>query len=221
MNSVVRLMLLLIFGLTVYDSFSQRLVTGRVLDNLSKEPIINATVRNNEKKLTTLTNHLGYFQLEVDSVDMLTVLNDGYEELKFLPPSSNSFQVYMIKNSVQIYKEGMQYFYDFIGQNIQYPINARTFNRQGTVYVSFNIDTSGKLTNLNVINDIGGGCGKEVKRVIKKIPSKFISDTTNSLYILPVKFVIRNMESKKMTQVNLPDCQLLIELVVTAVINNN
>ncbi len=67
-------------------------------------------------------------------------------------------------------QEGMQSFYDYIVQNINYPIKAREKNIQGEVVVSFTVDKKGEITEVKAKNDIGGGCKEEAERVIKNSP---------------------------------------------------
>lgn len=217
MKLILRTLLTLTFLQLGLKSFSQQQITGRVIDELTKKPIKEAKVAIEGKDISTQTNHLGFFQLTVDSVDLITVSNNDYESLTFSTPKINTFQIELKKAQISIYKGGMKYFYSFIAQNIKYPYNARTSNKQGYVYISFKIDSLGKLNNLDLITDIGGGCGKEALRVISKIPSDYIPDPTNSLYILPIRFRIGNNEDNKPdTVVQLPIGKKLNEVVVTA-----
>lgn len=65
---------------------------------------------------------------------------------------------------------GEKALFEFLGKNIVYPKKARKENIQGVVPVTFIIDTSGKVTNVKIGHDIGGGCGEEAKRVIESMP---------------------------------------------------
>ncbi|MBD78505.1 MAG: hypothetical protein CL840_06275 [Crocinitomicaceae bacterium] len=61
--------------------------------------------------------------------------------------------------------------YKFLGDNIQYPAEAKEQGIEGIVYVTFVIKANGKVTDVEVLRGIGGGCDKEAKRVIKKMPN--------------------------------------------------
>ena len=65
---------------------------------------------------------------------------------------------------------GMQSFYDYISQNINYPLKARERNIEGKVTVSFAVDRNGDIIDVQAKNDIGGGCAAEAERVIKNSP---------------------------------------------------
>ncbi len=54
-----------------------------------------------------------------------------------------------------------------LSNNIRYPVAATEANIQGTVVTSFIVETDGKMSNLSLLKDIGGGCGAEALRVLK------------------------------------------------------
>jgi protein TonB len=41
---------------------------------------------------------------------------------------------------------------------------------EGYVFVSFVVEKNGKISNIRVLKDIGGGCGDEAVRIIKAMP---------------------------------------------------
>ncbi|MGV8879940.1 MAG: energy transducer TonB [Sphingobacteriaceae bacterium] len=58
----------------------------------------------------------------------------------------------------------------YLGNSINYPAMAKENNIQGRVIVSFIVEKDGSLTDIKVLRDIGGGCGEEAIRVLKKSP---------------------------------------------------
>lgn len=58
----------------------------------------------------------------------------------------------------------------YLQQNIEYPQMARESGISGTVYVSFVVEKNGKITDVQVLRGIGGGCDKEAIRVVKNMP---------------------------------------------------
>lgn len=60
--------------------------------------------------------------------------------------------------------------YKFLGQNIKYPQLARENNITGRVYITFIVEKDGSVSNVRVLRDIGGGCGKEAARVVESMP---------------------------------------------------
>ena len=58
----------------------------------------------------------------------------------------------------------------FLIENIRYPEQAKKNNVQGTVFVSFNVETNGTISDVKVFKGIGAGCDEEAVRVIKLMP---------------------------------------------------
>ena len=85
----------------------------------------------------------------------------------------------------------------FLYSNIYYPKEAKSLGIDGQVIVQFVIDTDGSLTNVELLRDIGGGCGKEAIRVIKMMPNWnpgiFNNQPVKTQYILPVKFKLEGV----------------------------
>lgn len=80
----------------------------------------------------------------------------------------------------------------FIRDNLEYPMQARDANVQGTVALSFVIGKDGGITEVKTLRDIGAGCGKEATRVIKMMP-RWIPGEVNGhpvkvRFTMPVRF---------------------------------
>ncbi len=58
----------------------------------------------------------------------------------------------------------------FVANNLKYPEAAKAEGIEGIVYLSFNIDKKGNLSNAQIKRDIGGGCGEEAIRVTSLMP---------------------------------------------------
>lgn len=59
----------------------------------------------------------------------------------------------------------------YLSKTIRYPPVAKENNTQGRVIVSFVVEKNGRLTDIKVVRDIGGGCGEEAIRVLSKSPA--------------------------------------------------
>jgi protein TonB len=80
----------------------------------------------------------------------------------------------------------------YLAENIKYPPLARENNIQGTVALTFVIGKNGQVTDVAILKDIGGGCGKEAVRVVNTMP-KWIPGEANGnpvkvRFTLPVRF---------------------------------
>lgn len=86
--------------------------------------------------------------------------------------------------------------YEFLYKHISYPNIARENDISGMVYVQFVVERNGTVSNINIVRDIGAGCGEEAARVVnlmnemgkKWSPGKQRNNPVRVLYTLPVKF---------------------------------
>jgi len=60
----------------------------------------------------------------------------------------------------------------FIAENTQYPETAFKQNINGTVKLQFVVEPSGNLSNCIIVENVGGGCNEEAKRVIRLLKWK-------------------------------------------------
>lgn len=86
---------------------------------------------------------------------------------------------------------------NLLASNIRYPQAARDSNIQGTVVLNFVVEPStGGITNINLLRNIGGGCGEEALRVLKAldeaglrwVPGTIAGKPARVRHTLPVKF---------------------------------
>lgn len=65
---------------------------------------------------------------------------------------------------------GLRAFYQYVGERLKYPNQARRMGIQGKVFVQFVVDKDGKLNDVEAIKGIGAGCDEEAVRVISGAP---------------------------------------------------
>ena len=84
----------------------------------------------------------------------------------------------------------------YVFSSLEYPALARENRIEGLVVVQFIVTKNGDVTEVEIVRDIGAGCGKETARVVKKmndlpegwIPGRQRGRKVNVKYTLPVKF---------------------------------
>ena len=83
----------------------------------------------------------------------------------------------------------------FLAKNIVYPQQATENGIQGTVYVSFVVDSKGNVTDVKVLRGIGGGCDEEALRVVKMMPQwrpgKQNGKQVRVLFNMPIYFKLQ------------------------------
>jgi len=58
----------------------------------------------------------------------------------------------------------------YIQDNLNYPKKARESGIEGTVYLTFVVEPDGRITNIEILRGIGGGCDKAAMHVVKNMP---------------------------------------------------
>lgn len=84
---------------------------------------------------------------------------------------------------------------DGFSQELNYPEEARKKGIEGIGALALNINTEGKLEEIEVLKKIGGGCDEEAIRVSKLLLSEWIpayhdGEPVKSQFIIPVRFVL-------------------------------
>ncbi len=59
----------------------------------------------------------------------------------------------------------------FLAGQLKYPAIARENGVQGMVVIGFIVEKNGRITDIKILRDIGGGCGQEASRLVKSMPN--------------------------------------------------
>lgn len=127
--------------------------------------------------------------------------------------------VFTVVEEMPEYEGGMEAFYNFVSQEIEYPIAARENGVEGRVIVQFVVGRDGAVSNVEAIKGIGYGCDEEAVRVIQKVadfkPGSQRGRTVRVRMDMPIIFKIN--EGK----VNLDESKQGIVIVEEAVLKNS
>jgi len=100
--------------------------------------------------------------------------------------------IYDVVEKMPEYQGGDAKLMDFLEKNLIYPEAEKNKNIQGRVYVSFVVNTLGKIEQAKVLKSLSPECDKEVLRVINLmtnwIPGKQNGVPVSVRYTLPIKF---------------------------------
>ena len=111
------------------------------------------------------------------------------------PKAENPPEVLTVVEQMPEYPGGTDSLMAYLFRTIHYPIKAKEAGIQGRVVMKFIVDETGNVTNIEILKDIGFGCGEEVKRVLSSLPKRFIPGRQSGAavkvyYSLPVKFTL-------------------------------
>ena len=98
----------------------------------------------------------------------------GYEYFSYPWEPIDSSNIVYERNKTDrqpkpMFSEEIKNFPTFLAKNLEYPEAAFKGNVAGTVKLLFVVETSGRVSNIQVINAVGGGCTEEAIRVLKLI----------------------------------------------------
>jgi protein TonB len=133
--------------------------------------------------------------IEIDvEADQETIMDD------FVPVFEEEeevveMEIFTVVESMPGYPGGDAARMKFLQENIKYPQMARESGIQGTVYVTFVVETDGSVTDVRVLRGIGGGCDEEAIRVINLMPNwnagKQRGKPVRVQFNMPIKFTLQ------------------------------
>ena len=101
-------------------------------------------------------------------------------------------EVFLVVEEDPEFPGGLDALSKFIADNIKYPQLAKENNITGRVFVSFVVEKDGRVGQVKILRDIGGGCGNEAVRVVKMMPKwkpgKQRGKPVRTQFNLPVDF---------------------------------
>ncbi|HOW32202.1 MAG TPA: energy transducer TonB, partial [Bacteroidales bacterium] len=152
----------------------------------TEEVVEDADIFNQDDLSKTVTNEP--VALETYEAPVAQVVEEVIEVEEEKP-------VFTIVEEMPTYPGGEEARNKYLAENIVYPQQASENGIQGTVYVSFVIDSKGNVTNVKVIRGIGGGCDEEAVRVVKAMPqwhpAKQYGKAVRYLFNMPIYFKLQ------------------------------
>jgi protein TonB len=139
-----------------------------------------------------MTEHRGYsnFILPFEPVDPSTIV---YETTR------------LDKQPKPVYDAKGMNFSSFIIKNMTYPKDAIKQNISGAVSVFFVVETSGRISNIKIINGVGAGCNQEAMRLLNLL--KWMPGVKNGMAVrtkmtLTITFNLQDFENQKYVPAN-------------------
>lgn len=177
---------LFVLSLTAH---SQEGVIVRIVDQLSEEPLGQATARRLADTAEVTTNALGYLQIAATPGDSLVLTAPGYLPGVVVVPQVAKFQASLAPtDSLLAFGGGIKAFYQQLSETIRYPRSARSQGLQGTTYTSFTIDESGNMTNIQPLASRPSSLHKEVISTLGGLKGQWNPAYQGEVMTLPVVF---------------------------------
>jgi len=114
----------------------------------------------NPKKFNKIAKKRGYMLVPTSEIEQ----SNSYKPINFNEVEIKPQPIFNEGN----YRSADHYF----NSKIRYPESAVRLGLKGPVVMEYIIEASGNVTNINVVESIGGGCNEEAKRVLTSLKWK-------------------------------------------------
>jgi len=138
--------------------------------------------------------------IEVEEDIQIDVEADEETEMEEYVPIEEAEEVFeeapifIVVEAMPVFPGGEEKLYEYLFNNMKYPVMAKESQISGTVYVTFVIEQDGSVTAARLLRGIGGGCDEEALRVVRSMPKwkpgKQRGKPVRVQYNLPVKFIL-------------------------------
>ena len=163
-------------------------------EDIQRMPIKSTAKGTRNRTSTSYTRGNTTFGNTIVIADDLSIVKEVEEE-----EVREEEKIFTVVETQPQFPGGEDSLYSFITTHLRYPEVAKYNGIEGKVFLTFVIETDGSITNVKILRDIGGGCGKEAKRVVemmpKWIPGKQNGKPVRVQYNLPVTFELKEEES--------------------------
>lgn len=205
------------------DKAKANIITGKVTSAEDGNGIPGVIIEVVDKNSGTTTDARGEYKINALPDDKLRFTFPGFETAVVPVANKNAINVTLkVKNNTVSLKEstptltlkannnedvyftaveqnpefpgGIKAMYNFISNNLKYPIEAVENRTSGKVFVRFIVRKDGSITDLKILKGIGYGCDEETVRVFSQMP-KWNPGTQNGIpvnvaFTAPVNFTL-------------------------------
>jgi protein TonB len=147
------------------------------------QPSVTKNQKENEEKPNKKNNKLGFKN---------TSMNTNFVPGEKVKEEESPF---IIVEKMPAFPGGEKAMLRYIQSNVNHPEEAKKKGIEGTVVARFVVSKDGRIRDIEILKNPGGGCGEEVVRLLKNMPrwepGKQRGRKVTVYYKLPVKFELR------------------------------
>lgn len=126
-----------------------------------EQPIIKEI--DDDVEIETNLEHI--IDIEIDNPPMIADIAIP------LPKLEEADAIFEVVETAPTPTGGMKQWNIYLRKNLSYPNQAKRMGIEGTVYVSFVVNTDGSIQDVNILRGIGGGCDEEAVKVVRNAPN--------------------------------------------------
>lgn len=102
---------------------------------------------------------------------LLSILLVSSKLESYCQEEDTEIEIFTIVEEMPKYPGGDEAIFQFIEDNLIYPELAKAKRIEGVVVIEYVVEKDGSLSNIEILRDIGYGCGEEALRLVKSMPT--------------------------------------------------
>ncbi|MCT4587481.1 MAG: energy transducer TonB [Carboxylicivirga sp.] len=134
-------------------------------------------------------------ELDIEDTEMDEDTEIDFSDLAMEEEESDDAPVFFIVEDMPEFPGGEEALRKYIAQSVKYPVIAQENGIQGRVYVSFVVNTKGKVTDVKIARGVDPNLDKEAIRVVNAMPAwkpgKQRGKAVKVSYTVPINFVLQ------------------------------
>jgi len=134
-------------------------------------------------------------ELDIEDTEMEEDTEIDFSDLAMDEEESEDAPVFFIVEDMPEFPGGEAALRKYIAQSVKYPVIAQENGIQGRVYVSFVVNTKGKVTDVKIARGVDPNLDKEAIRVVNAMPAwkpgKQRGKAVKVSYTVPINFVLQ------------------------------
>lgn len=122
------------------------------------------------KKLVLISIVFAFNMCLTNAQTEIVVQGEGGANTEMNTDTTKTDEVFVVVEQMPEFPGGQDAMNTFLDKNLKYPQTAKDKGIQGKVWLGFTVQKDGKVTDVEVLRGIGGGCDEEAVRVLKLMP---------------------------------------------------
>ncbi|MBK6264815.1 TonB family protein [Marivirga sp. S37H4] len=174
--------------LKLVSSFAKPLILNRLMMMMKKR---KQTIAFKMLAIVSTALVLTVFSCDFQEKESLLIKSE-----KDMASENDNNKVFTIVEDQAEPKEGIDHLNSFLSEKLKnsYPAQARRLGIEGTVYVQFNIEKDGSLSNITAVKGIGAGCDQVAVDALAAYgqwtPGKQNGQVVRSQRVVPIRFTL-------------------------------
>jgi TonB family protein len=136
--------------------------------------------------------HISTSLAENDRLQTFAIIKYTEMTAQLFESSKQEGDIFSVVDEPATPEGGIPTFYQYISENMDYPVDAKKSGTQGKVFIEFIVNADGTISDSRILKGIGKGCDEEALRVMRAspawIPAKLNGKFVRQKMVMPFNF---------------------------------